>query len=768
VIGVAERDGGAKGKIMQKAASAEVGKGSIGSGIVAFATRIVLFVILPSLVIELLCSVARRSSSGGAPAFASALQQLPPELAAVGIPLAILAGIWGYHLRRTPARLFFGLLMAFVLALYSAVLFLSGPFGAAVDALGWFFPPALAFGVGAYMSARVALRSFREYHLFGGSGAATGDAKERHRPALGWGEFDLRAGSIAPGAAEAMRCIAKTINAPVLALLFFMGLLSALTFGQTDAETFFLQVLAGMAGIFLLVGVPLTTMAFLKGYYPRGSRPRTVFDLASSLLLILMIFWLFVWSGLQEFFLAEGLEIPVDVIALSVAIWAFVDVLRVGAEYYEERGEWLRRNGYEAPPRERRYLGFPPGSMLYDFNLALGKLSRGLKGARKDVLRFVTLPEILILLAIGMLKSLQEAALIIDILKAWALSVMLFGLLVAFVAFWRAYYPPGSWSRLAMGLLLMPMMGLYILALGLGGEFNEDMKQMGVFLYMPGIQMLLAILVIFVGFRQVAEFGDHHHSWLVACGKKARPIKPIAAMSRIQEFRPRFGSRHNGAVWAGKGMVRYVFYTSFVIIFIITLIDSAVFARVGLDLSPLANGLSQAFLGLILIAIPLAAFRALYGFYPSGSTSKLAAGYLMGATGASYTFTAFHGGSIMLASKGPSLSAGLYIDFGFVVVLFSIGWIIWGVFVTIEYLGYRKAWVANGYAYPADVDEQLKLQKMFQKEERRAEKLEERESRRALSKAHKTSVDAEGNAMVERSGPDEADEEEEEEDAAEG
>jgi hypothetical protein len=90
-------------------------------------------------------------------------------------------------------------------------------------------------------------------------------------------------------------------------------------------------------------------------------------------------------------------------------------------------------------------------------------------------------------------------------------------------------------------------------------------------------------------------------------------------------------------------------------------------------------------------------------------------------------------------------------------------------FVTMEYLGYRKAWIENGFVYPVDVDEQLKLQKLLGKEERREEKLEEREQRRARSKAHVTTVDSDGKLVLETEpSPSSTDSEEDDDEEGDG
>ena len=100
-------------------------------------------------------------------------------------------------------------------------------------------------------------------------------------------------------------------------------------------------------------------------------------------------------------------------------------------------------------------------------------------------------------------------------------------------------------------------------------------------------------------------------------------------MTRLQEFRFRFGSTYEGTAWARKGMIRYLYYTTIILIVLLTIIESASFSIGGIDLSALDVKLRQAYIAIILLAIPLAAVRAMYGFYPAGSTSKLTFGLLV-------------------------------------------------------------------------------------------------------------------------------------------
>jgi hypothetical protein len=72
------------------------------------------------------------------------------------------------------------------------------------------------------------------------------------------------------------------------------------------------------------------------------------------------------------------------------------------------------------------------------------------------------------------------------------------------------------------------------------------------------------------------------------------------------------------------------------------------------------------------------------------------------------------------------VSAGLSIDFSFVVNAFLIGWALYASTILVEYLVYRKEWIANDYRPVAskEVQAQIKEQKLIEKEERRVKRAE--------------------------------------------
>jgi len=716
---------------------AGLARGTIVGAIITAITRLLFFVIVPVGALNVFISIAQTDLSPSASLFIAAATELQNYMMIFGVPLAIVAGLWEYHLRYTKARLFFGLLGSVLLVLYGAALLLTSPMEDAQNALGLLLPVWIAFGVVCYRATRNSLRFLRDYSFFKERGKKAAKDESPFKPQLGRGEFTTKIGTISLGASNAEKFIRTTITVLPFWLILIVFILSVFGFGDTESSERFLRVLVSMGALFLLLGIPMTVLSFFVGFYPRGTISHTLCDLINSILFILLIYWLFVASGLPDIITDSGLIISLTPLILAILIWAVIDVIRVGAEYRDERRNWKKSVGYDVPPKKKKFFQIKPESKWYDFSPSIGKFSRGAVDAKKNVLRFVTIPEIIILLGIGAMRSAGTTGTLYAIFETWSVNILVFGLLIALVAFWRGYFPPGTFSRLLLGLLLVPALLLYVLGLQLGGTLDDALKNLGLIVPMPEINLLILIFIAFIGVIQFGEFLDSRRSWRIAVGKKVKPIKPIKKMSRLQEFRIRFGSKHNGIVWMRKGVVRYMYYTSIFIIVLITIVNSLIYAAVNVDLQALSNGLNDIFYTLLIAAIPLAAFRAFYGFYHAGSTSKLVFGFLVAVAGANYTYNAFKGGNIAVGGEWGNVAAGISIDFFFIIALFFIGWIIYCIMVLVEHVAYRKEWKANDYhpVEEAEVQERMKFERLISKEELRMTKLDARAKKRAAKRA---------------------------------
>jgi hypothetical protein len=273
---------------------------------------------------------------------------------------------------------------------------------------------------------------------------------------------------------------------------------------------------------------------------------------------------------------------------------------------------------------------------------------------------------------------------------------------------------------------MVPGLFLYLFNTFLTPQVQLAFQQAGLVIPFNLVVTLVVVSILFVGMLQVADFLDARRTWLLSVGKKVKPLKPIKKMTWVQEFRLRFGSTDEGTRWARKGMVRYLYYTTIVFIVILTIIDSTNYSIGGIDLSGLNTNLRQVYITVVILAIPLAFARAVYGFYPAGSVSKLTFGFIMCLIGALYTYLGLQGGQLVRGGELGTVTAGLAIDFSFIVWAFIIGWGILAMAMLVECLTYRKQWIANDYhpVVSAEVQALLKQQKQVEKEERRARRVE--------------------------------------------
>ncbi|MDW5562799.1 MAG: hypothetical protein SA339_06190 [Methanomassiliicoccus sp.] len=695
-------------------------QGTVSDAVTVAGVKAVIFIVVPFVLTTLLLLGAEGDQT------ISGLEEVRTNAILFGVPVVIISFAWAYHLRITKARMLFGLIGAAFLVIYSYGIFLTGGFSRAMTGFGWVLPAIQLFGLSCYLALGSATRFVRDYQFFRTALARSTSSAPDYRPKLGAGEFDLRLGSYAAAASSTNRFIGQVVVRWSFVLLAFAWLFSLLGFDSTGNGAAFIDIITNMVGLILLLGIPMVVLAWFKGFYPKGTISRTVFDVSTSLTFVLLIFVIFALSGLPQAARTSDVDFPIWPIVIALALWAAIDVFRAIGEFWDERRPWKIRNGFEVS-RKKRSWSAHPDSRIYEISPAIGNTSRGLAMAQKTFFRFVTLVVIFVILSLaaGRAAGVQTGPLF-DAMRNMVYLVLLFGSLLTVISFGRGFYPAGSLGRLLVGLLLVPGLFLYVFSTFLTPAVEDACRQAGLIIPFNLVVTLVIVSILFVGFLQVTEFIDARRAWLTSVGRRVKPLKPIKKMTRIQEFRFRFGSTYEGTRWARKGIVRYLYYTTIIIIVILTVIESTGYSIGGIDLSGLDTNLRQTYIFIVLLAIPLAAARAIYGFYQAGSTSKLTFGLIMCLVGASYTYLALQGGHIVRGGDLGRVKAGMAVDFTFIVYAFLIGWSIFVLMVLVEYLLYRREWVANDY-HPVTSTEVQALnreQRLIEKEENRAKRVQ--------------------------------------------
>lgn len=687
--------------------------------------RFIIFVFLPLLAIEILTGMMAQSANPDKELIVFYLGQLTVFPFAFGIPLTVVAFLSEYHLRQTKARLWLGILGVFITVLYGAAFLTAAPTRDLLSLMGWMLDWPEALGVVIFAGAANCLRYYRDFIVFSRMAAqAKGEARTSDFiPEPGVQEFDLRTGDRAKGARAAMRTIGRVTLPLTGSLLGLTFLFSFLGIGRNLVAGTVLHILDQMCDVVLIFGVPLTAFAFFKGYYPRGSLSRMVFDLCASVTAGLMILSMFTLTDLDLALQMSGVAFPTLAIGLTIAVWALIDAFRAFGEYRETRAERLVAMGIE--PRKRRTSRGWNGRWSSEFDPSQGSITQGLVSSRQAFLRFITIPELLVLVSISALESAGASGKIFDILIGWNNVILVLGMIICFIAFPRGYYPQGSVARLSFGLLIVPTLLIYLFGLMEWGHLYTDLKNMGIILNMEAALTLALVAIIFVGVLQATDFLDGRSSWKRERGRPPRQHKDLPEIRWHDEFRLRFGSLHQGTKMARIAMVRYFFLTSIILLFILMVVDSILFDPDIGDLEYLSSSLTTAYRSILINALPLVAARYAYGFYPRGSTSKLFSGLVVAALGMNYTYHVLLGGKVSAGADPPGSIVHFTLDITGILMLFLIGWSIFAASVIVEYVSYRKLWIKNDRR-PVDIsiEEELVTKRMIDRWQSRGARME--------------------------------------------
>lgn len=153
------------------------------------------------------------------------------------------------------------------------------------------------------------------------------------------GEFSSKDWKVESGVIAAGIGAGLLIAVPfVLSYQIRNGFAGSLTPRDVHAlSTFFLYA--------LVLGAVVTLTMFLYGCYPRGTRSRLLFGMASGALIVTYSFVVLVTSGLASVLSDIGLQLDTTFAALMVIYASVVVMFGIGGEYFASRRKWLESVG---------------------------------------------------------------------------------------------------------------------------------------------------------------------------------------------------------------------------------------------------------------------------------------------------------------------------------------------------------------------------------------------------------------------------------------
>lgn len=164
---------------------------------------------------------------------------------------------------------------------------------------------------------------------------------------------------------------------------------------------------------------------------------------------------------------------------------------------------------------------------MNEFALRLGRPSRGILAAAGAAVKFLVVPLLLIYALITLLKEAggEEYVGVLG-LDALVQTVVVLGIAITALSFFRGFYPKGSLSRMAFGLAAMAATGAWVWVIARGGELVLDVDQLGLEVGFTGLLLLFLAVVALRALFYVVEMRSYRQEWLASL---AAPIQPEAA-----------------------------------------------------------------------------------------------------------------------------------------------------------------------------------------------------------------------------------------------
>ncbi len=362
-----------------------------------------------------------------------------------------------------------------------------------------------------------------------------------------------------------------------------------------------------------------------------------------------------------------------------------------------------------------------------NFSLVKGGLT-----ATAHALKYLAIPYVLLAVGLMVLQGEDGPQRVADLLREMQTLVLIFGIVLTVLGFFKGAYPKGSYSRFLFGITASVLVIVYVYSLLLNGRtqdvisreaFEVDLNSIFVLYFFPA---LLAVLM------QFGEFADHRRPWLEKEGKLAPLPKELPEDHRIyHDFRLRYGSLFNGLKLGRSTLTGFV-----VIPLIVIILMKAGFSSLDMEeVDSMLSNLDDIASYMVMLGVPMAVLAFFKGFYPKGSLSRFLPALAMVLLTLYWIWVLGLEGRFVFDSI-EEISINL--DYAKLLMLIMVGTALWIVYYVLELILYRPEWRSNGF--PKDLREERKVRREAMrkaKEERKAAKQKTKEEKRAAKEKEK-------------------------------
>lgn len=341
-------------------------------------------------------------------------------------------------------------------------------------------------------------------------------------PVVNAGEFDWRYADVRKGVLSAVLHLLKYLVLPLVLVILVLTVLD-----RGEGAQHLRDLVAEMQTLVLFFGLTLTVLGFFKGVYPKGSYSRLTMGMAIAVITIFYIFSLLLGGRLQTAISREAFELDLELLFVLYFVLAIFTVFLQLGEFVDHRRPWLEA-GQRLAPRERED---PQGHRWYhDFRARYGSLYKGLKLSRGALLGYVVIPMAMIIVVRAFLEDFEAEAMeeMLSGLDTVAMFLLLLGLPITALSFFKGFYPKGSFSRFLPALAIVLLSIYWIWMLGMEGRFVLEAEEgFGLSLDYSALLLILILGIALWSVYYVLELLLHRREWKDGGFPKEMPGKRV-------------------------------------------------------------------------------------------------------------------------------------------------------------------------------------------------------------------------------------------------
>jgi hypothetical protein len=325
-------------------------------------------------------------------------------------------------------------------------------------------------------------------------------------------------GTLAKGLYGSARAVVQFIILPIFLILVSSSLLEGL--GNESWEDLGRELI-GMKMLFAAFGSVLAFLSFFYEFYPAGSASRLLFGQIRALVIIALGYMLLVGSGLHDAAASAGLDVDLVSLFFLFVVLVGLGMLYLMAEWFDSRWTWRRSkaviDGTPFPAGGRHVQEDPKAHRpWHDFRLRYGRMAKGVRMARGAMVRYVILPIGIIIVSKAVISYFGDTmtGMLTETLATTMSALFLVGVPIAFMSFFKGFYPKGSLSRMTFSIIIVALLDLWIWYATLQGHFQADLDMVDVDLnYQPYVILIISGVSLWALYYLV-ELASYRKDWI--------------------------------------------------------------------------------------------------------------------------------------------------------------------------------------------------------------------------------------------------------------